>query len=337
MARPRKPENAWMPPHVELRDGWYRWKKRGEGAKNLCRADAARSEVWRAYEQHVQDITCVTVGKVIDLYCESVQYRKLKPSTQLDYFHYAKKVREVFGQMDVDTVQSAHVQLFMDARGDKHPTAANHEKSFLSIVYNWGKARGFIKAENPCLPVKNIKVKPGGRVVEEWEYWAFYDFVPNPVKAAMEIAYLCAARRQDVLALTRREIKDDGLLIVQQKTGKAQIKLWTDRLKAAVDLGLQTKTGGKRTSMHIIRNRSGQGYTVSGFTATWKKLQQKALDDGIIKQKFRFHDLKITSVSDYEGDKQQFSGHKTRSMMERYNRRPDKVTPIATTRKSDES
>ncbi|WP_444939414.1 hypothetical protein [Microbulbifer sp. JMSA002] len=49
---------------------------------------------------------------------------------------------------------------------------------------------------------------------------------------------------------------------------------------------------------------------------------------GIIKERFRFHDLKIKAASDFEGDVKHFTGHKTTSMAERYNRTPDKVIPL---------
>ncbi|MFA0813853.1 hypothetical protein [Microbulbifer epialgicus] len=50
-----------------------------------------------------------------------------------------------------------------------------------------------------------------------------------------------------------------------------------------------------------------------------------AAEAGTLHNRFRFHDLKIKGISDFEGDKQEFSGHKTRSMMERYNHTADKV------------
>jgi len=36
----------------------------------------------------------------------------------------------------------------------------------------------------------------------------------------------------------------------------------------------------------------------------------------------------IKAISDFEGDKQKFSGHKTTSQMERYNRTPDAAGTI---------
>ena len=41
-----------------------------------------------------------------------------------------------------------------------------------------------------------------------------------------------------------------------------------------------------------------------------------------------FHDLKANGNLDFEGDKQEFSGHKSRLMMELYCRTPDNVQAI---------
>ncbi|WP_445359687.1 hypothetical protein [Microbulbifer sp. ANSA005] len=148
--------------------------------------------------------------------------------------------------MEPDNITSPLVQMFMGARGAEYPTSANRERTFLGIVMKWGKAWGFVKIEDPTAVVKTIKVKPGGRYVEDWEYQAFWQWLGDRGhvmhQCAMEISYLCAARQQDVLALTRADIQEDGLLIVQAKTGKAQLKLWSTALKEAVDLAVVTNT-----------------------------------------------------------------------------------------------
>ena len=42
----------------------------------------------------------------------------------------------------------------------------------------------------------------------------------------------------------------------------------------------------------------------------------------------RFHYLKAKGISDFKGEEQEFSMHKSRLMMERYNRTPEKVKVI---------
>lgn len=67
--------------------------------------------------------------------------------------------------------------------------------------------------------------------------------------------------------------------------------------------------------------KNGTPYTADGLEATWQKQKYKGMD-------WTFHDLKAKGISDFEGDKQEFSGHKSRLINERYNRSPDKVEVI---------
>lgn len=335
MGRQRRPENAWMPPYVVRYKGGYRVRRRGYPTQHLAGRDASRSEVWAAYErwQAGQEVKKFTIDDLIDLYFASPQYTKhIKPSTQQDYERYSKRIRKVFGAMAPDTITSPIVQMFLDARGAEHPTAANRERTFLGIIMKWGKARGLVTVEDPTDAVRPLPEAKGGRYVEDWEYDVFWQYLGEQGhvmhQCAMEIAYLCAARQQDVLALTRHDIKEDGLLVVQAKTGKRQIKLWSPRLREAVDTALAANTTTQVQSAHILRGRTGRAYTRTGFNAVWQRAQRAALEAGRIKARFRFHDLKIKSISDFEGDAQQFSGHKTRSMMERYNRQPDRVVSL---------
>lgn len=324
-----------MPPYVARYRGGYRYRRKGEPTKHLASLDASHSEVWAAWERHQADLVqkAFTVSDLIDLYFASPQYTKhLKPSTQQDYERYSRRVRAVFGEMAPDTVMPPIVQMFMDARGAQHPTAANREKTFLGIIMTWGAARGLVSVPNPCEAVRAMPEAKGGRYVEDWEYEAFWGWLGRRGhtmhQCAMEIAYLCAARQQDVLALTRHQITEDGLLITQAKTGKSQLKLWSERLREAVATARACNTGAQVQSAHVIRSRAGRAYTRMGFNAVWLREQRAALEAGAIKERFRFHDLKIKSISDFEGDKQTFSGHKTRSMSEHYNRTADRVVTL---------
>lgn len=69
----------------------------------------------------------------------------------------------------------------------------------------------------------------------------------------------------------------------------------------------------------VTRNR--KPHTADELKAIWQKQKYEDMD-------WNFHDLKAKGKSDFEGDKQEFSGHKSRLMMERYNRSPDKVQVI---------
>ena len=338
--RQRKPGNEWLPPHVQRYKWGYRYYNRSTGELiRLASKGAARSEVWAAYEALNQPNSAI-FSDVIDAYLRSPQYAGLAAATQRDYRQWSKRIVAVFGEMHPDEITSPLVQMFMDARGADYPTAANHEKSLLSMVMNWGKARGFVTVANPCLPVRNCKVTPGGRYVEVDDYLGFYQFLLERGHVmhavAMEIAYLCGSRQQDVLRLLRAKparptetdcyVCVEGLLVAQAKTGKRQIKTWSPRLRAAVALAEAQEF--KTTSKYLLRGRNGQAFTRTGFNSTWQRRQIEAVTAGVISARFRFHDLKVAAVSDYDGDKQHFSGHVSSAQMARYNRTPDRVKPV---------
>lgn len=62
------------------------------------------------------------------------------------------------------------------------------------------------------------------RYITDEEYRAIYNNATPAVRAAMEIAYLCAARVSDVLKMNWNQILEKGIFIQQGKTGVKQIK-----------------------------------------------------------------------------------------------------------------
>ncbi|EFC5435297.1 TPA: tyrosine-type recombinase/integrase [Escherichia coli] len=200
---------------------------------------------------------------------------------------------------------------------------ANHEHSSMSRVYRWGYQRGFVPG-NPCVGVDKYPKPQRDRYITDEEYLAIYDCATDPVKAAMEIAYLCAARVSDVLKMDWNQIMDKGIFIQQGKTGVKQIKAWTDRLHSAVNLCRKSGEDGA-----VIKTMYGERYSYKGFNEAWRKARNAAAEKIGRPLDCTFHDLKAKGISDYEGsgrDKQKFSGHKTESQVLVYDRKV-KISP----------
>lgn len=137
--------------------------------------------------------------------------------------------------MDPDGVKPQHIRKYMDKRGMAAPVQANREKAFLSRVYGWAYERGMV-AGNPCKGVRQFKEEERERYVTDEKYDALFSVAPVVVQVGMEIAYLCLARQGDVLALQKSQLLDAGIFIRQGKTAAKQIKAWSDRLTAAIEL-----------------------------------------------------------------------------------------------------
>lgn len=323
MGRKRAPGNEWMPKGVFFRPSGYYWKPGGSTEK-LAPADATKAEVWVAYEKVIEGRkNCFMFKHLWKKFLASADFADLAPRTQKDYHAHEKYILAVFGEAEAKSIKPEHIRRYMDARGKRSRVQANHEHSSMSRVYRWGYQRGYVPG-NPCVGVDKYPKPQRDRYITDGEYIAIYNHASDPVKAAMEIAYLCAARVSDVLKMNWNQIMDKGIFIQQGKTGIKQIKAWTDRLRSAVDICRPWGEEGP-----VIKTMYGERYSYKGFNEAWRKARTAAADSLGVPLDCTFHDLKAKGISDYEGtgrDKQQFSGHKTETQVLVYDRKT-KVSP----------
>lgn len=323
MPRPRKPEDQWMPPKVKRHPRGFVYCPDSRTTLKLCGRDATEAQVWEAYRKMIaSEQERHTVTGLIYEFFESVDFQELSSSTQKDYEKNARNVLKVFGKMLPSKVEPKHVRQYMDLRGKKSKTQANREKAFFSRVFRWAYERGRVD-RNPCKGVKQFKEQARDRYVTDEEYNAVYRHANDAVKVAMEISYLCAARKGDVLALRLHDIREGGLFIKQGKTGVKQVKLWTPRLLRAIELAKSIGKKGQVRSTYIVVQPNGSAYSPDGFSHAWRNARIKAEKELGHKLTFTFHDIKAKSISDFEGgvaEKQQFSGHKTQRQVATYDR-----------------
>lgn len=323
---PRKdPKLAWLPPRVYLGKSGYEYHPKGGGSKTIASKKATKHEVLEAYLFHAKKGGAFS--RLWEKYKESDGWQRLAESTRKDYLGAWAKLEPVFGHVAPRTVKAHHIRTYMDKRTSKK--RANVERILLRNIFNWAIEYNHVD-ENPCDRVRPYPMKARERYVTDAEYQEVYDKAPDVLKVFMELSYICAARGQDVRTLRVQGdvekdvsgIVEEGLYIRQGKTGKKQIKLWNNRLRAAVNMAKRVR-GEKLAksgvaSMYLIPASSGKCYTAGGLKSLWRDY----------KTDFTFHDLKAKGISDFEGDKQGFSGHADRRQMERYNRTPDKTSVI---------
>lgn len=324
MGRKRNPQNEWLPKGVYLRMSGYYYKP-GDTTKKIADSTASKAEIWRAYEKVItEQKNKITFENIWNKFLASADYADLAPRTQKDYLTHAKNLLPTFGAADASAIRPEHIRKYMDIRGNSSRTQANHEHSSMSRVYRWAYQRGYVPG-NPCTGVDKFPKGQRDRYITDEEYAAIYEAAQPSVKAAMEIAYLCAARVSDVLKMKQNQIMDNGIYIQQGKNGVKQIKAWNNRLREAIALTDTLPSG----SQHVIRTKYGEGYLYKGFNEVWGKARAKASEKLGYPLDCTFHDLKAKGISDYEGsskDKQIFSGHKTESQVLVYDRKV-KVSP----------
>lgn len=337
--RVRKEEDKWMPPRV------YKHSQKGKytcyilkptGSQKsitLCKSYATKAEVWREYEKHMSRAV-YTLRCLVSDYMQSPNFKALAPRTQKDRQIELNNILSVFGEMLPDAVLPQHVRRYVDKRGLKSQVQANHELSSLSVIYKWGYERGHCKS-NPAQGVKKFAIKERDRYITQAEYQALISCAEERLRLAVEISYLCATRQADVLKLKWEHVLEDGLYIQQGKTGKKQIKAWTDRLKNIIDEAntLRTDFDGD----YVINKAGGGRLTGEGIRSAWKRaIVKMKVQFPEIKTDFTFHDIKAKGISDFDGtiaEKQHFSGHKTMRQVDTYDRR---VPIVSTVKDNDE-
>lgn len=326
MGRKRSnPADNWMPPRTCRGRSAFEFKPKNGGTIRLCGFESTPAQVWAAYEALINNKKDESIfDGLVDSFFNSGDFMELATETQKDYRKYAVKVLAVFGTMQPDNIKPEHIRKYMDKRGVKSRIQANREKAFISRVFRWGYERGMVKM-NPCKGVKQFKESARTRYITNNEYDALYSVAPPVVKVAMELAYLCCARQADVLSMKTSQLIDEGILIQQSKTGVAQIKGWGSRLRSAVIMATLLPLNSGMSSIFVVHQPSGAGYTRDGFNSRWMKAKKEAKEKyPELNFDFTFHDLKAKGISDLSGslyDKQAISGHKNASQTARYDRK----------------
>lgn len=334
MGRPRKskPDNR-LPPYVYLAKGRFVYRQylgRGKLGKEtvLCNEGSSLSSIWAAYDAVTKEENRHVFSSLANRYFDSPKFNSLSERTKKDYKNYYNRLLVTkltnglsFTELDISHITPGVIRKYLDKRSAK--TQGNREVALISTIYSWAVERDMAKA-NPCSSVTRNREQARTRYITDDEYALVYDLAPTYIKAAMEIAYLCMARRQDALNLVKSNLLEKGIYIRQGKTGKQQIKLWSERLVAAIELA--TSIYPDNPSKYVIQTKDGDKINSSTFSTAWQRLINKALNAGL-SETFTFHDIKAKGISDYEGDKMKASGHQSLSMVRRYDRKIDEVEP----------
>ncbi len=180
-------------------------------------------------------------------------------------------------------------------------TLANREKALLSHVFSMAIRWGIV-TDNPCRDVKRLTEKRRDRYVTDIEYWRICRLAPKHIKNIIRLAYLTGLRQTDILKIKLDDIKSDGLFVMISKTQKKILIEWSKRLQAVVKSA--KKFSELKESPYLFapaRKKRKEGrFTEYGFQTVWQKLMVKALDEGIITERFKFRDIRRKTATDIE-------------------------------------
>jgi len=290
MGRQRRTDKH-LPQRMYLRSGTYYFADPGGKWHNLGRDYAA---AMYGYAQ----ITgpgghCRTLADAVDRYMREVACQNAE-RTYKEKLRYGAIIKEALGKVRPQAISPQAVYKFRDIVSRNGKVQANRIIGVLSHVFTscieWG-----LVTSNPCLSVKRYKEQARDRYVTDDEFKAFGDFAGEQIAAYMQFKLLTGLRKGDILSMKRDQIKPDGIHVKTSKTGKGIIIQRTPALDAAIKRIGKLR---KFTSIYLISTRDGGGYTVSGFSAIWQRKMVKALEKGILTERFAEHDLRAKTASD---------------------------------------
>lgn len=269
--------------HTPFLDGKVKWIRLSDNY-----ADALR--LW-AEREGAAEKQGSTVTHMIDRYVLEI-LPDLAVKTQEERNRQSKRLNEVFGKMVLADVAPHHIAAFLDQRESK--VAANREITFLSSMFAYAMRWGWSRT-NPCTGVRRNAEKKRTRYITDEELALLMEKASDQLACVIELAYLTAARKSDLLKIRLSDLREDGLYILpsktQDSTGQAMVFTYTQRLRNVLQRAKKLRR--RATSMYLFATRDGTPHSVSGINSAWRRLKQKCeLDD------LHFHDIRAKALTD---------------------------------------
>lgn len=332
----KRTKDKHLPPCVYFHDNAYYYVKYVNKKKKWHFLHSNFTDAMKIYWERFIDVDhdIYTMDQLFDRYMYEVASIKAL-STYKGNIQQMVHLRTYFGAMSPQTVKAIHIYKYLDIRGNKTPIAANREKALLSHCFSYAIRWGIIEV-NPCTHVKGLPEKPRNRYIEDWEFIAVKEYAKQQarykneaiIQQVMEFAYLTGQRIGDILKLKLEDLTEEGIKIEQQKTKVKIIIGWSKELRECIDSRLESRRFKK--SNFVFCNRDGEKYSSTGFSTLWQRLIKSAVDNGIIKEPFTFHDIRAKASSDLKDRMHATAllGHFDPKTTERhYNRTYKKVEP----------
>lgn len=333
MGRKRQ-NNQQLPARMIFTGRSYYWRPsqaNSEGKRPWIRlARDYKEALIRYHKIELEELQApdATFAAMVQIYFRDIIPTKAE-KTQYEQKLQVKKLTAAFGKMAVNDIKPVHVAQYLDQRKSK--VAANREIALMSAMYRRVAMRKGWADINPCDGIERHVEKARERYIEDWEFLAVRELASNQMGAIMDLAYLTAMRQGDLLALTIDQLTDEGIVLKQRKTGQRQLIEWSPALDQVVKRlrELRPKVAG----FNLICNRRGNQYSPYGFRSIFVRLQQRAIKQSIIKERFTFHDIRAKGATDAADDgknPQKLLGHRTAKQTQDYlrSRKTERSAPV---------
>jgi integrase len=286
---PAGPMVTTLPPKVALKDGRYYYRDKGKW-HGLTRADEGASALYTALQAWTSDRPA-TYGQLMILFvARGMDELELKPATRPEYMRQINgRLQHHFGHMLLNTLEATHIAQYLQLRKvEGAPKGGNRERATLSSIISWGMRYGWCAGPNPCYGVRRNKETPSKVYVEDAQLKDVIDLAPPCLRDLLAVGFLSGLRQGDLRILTRENITDKGIELIQSKDKKYRLITWSAALSYFVEAAL-----ARSTCEHVFVSAQGRPYTMDGLQNAMKRLKAKC--GGSL---FKFRELRPKAASD---------------------------------------
>lgn len=302
----RKPTiNLNLPPHMRRRvrgDSVHYYFDTGEKprkeislGKDFIVALAKYAELNSA-----QKVQTPTFGDAIARYRKN-EVPKLAKSTQKIFRYDIQHVEAYFQTAPLDQIRPVHIRKFLDKHKDK-PTTANRCKRLFSNIFNHARGWGYTDAQNPCEGIRGHSLDKRTVYVSDDLYDAVYMQASQPLRDAMDLAYLTGQRPGDTLSMDEDNIVNGHLILEQEKTKQPLRIVVSGKLKQVIKRIQKRKKGFNIVTSALLVNEHGKKMTPAVLRNHFAEARKLAIaanpDNEQAIKNFWFYDLRAKAADD---------------------------------------
>lgn len=220
----------------------------------------------------------------------------------------ANKLKAILKDASPHQLRQEHIERIRDSF-IKKPNWGNRIITVARLVFKHGRV-----TPNPAMGVERLPEGKRDRLISDAEFWAVHAKAGPRLQIIMELHYRTGQRISDVLKIRSSDLVEDGILFVQQKTGKKLIVRWTPELRAVVERAKVLH--GNVRAITLLHNRRGKAPDYRTIHLQWAQACGLA---GVLDA--RPNDLRamgITAAKNQGMNPTSLAGHTTQAMTVRY-------------------
>jgi integrase len=307
----RRTRNLDLPPHMTVKAGRYYYVYSGKPRVWVpLGTDKAKAlRLWAEHEAGPQ--VGLSVGDLVQRYLD----REDRPAGTLKQYQSFQRALERAFPIPASQLTAQHVALWRDLPAQRNrKTYVNGCLAVLRAACLLGGEQGL----SAPLAVRGWTLKARDRYLEDSEYIAIREKAPEWLQIAMDLGYLTAARRSDLLSLEWAALTSSQLTIRQQKTGQRMSFTISPEISSVLAAAKRRRVLG----LTVIATSKGRPISADMLGIAWRAACEAA---GVVAQ---FRDIRSKAATDAKRGGQNYQallGHANPAMSERYIKRRETV------------